>query len=117
MLKTVIEQEVNRLRSMGYDSIVTTDEIVMSGKKKTVSLGGDACIVTSIFFDEDMMTNNDVVSIVSANDCIFGPVDRIASMGNNLHKVMRQYIKIKKTTDDYRDVVVNVVKICPRIRL
>lgn len=116
MIKTLIEREVDRLDKKGYDAVVVTDEILMHGKKKVSLLGCDSAIVTGVYFDDDQMTNNEQITISSATSCICGSADKVASMGVNINKVMRQYISISRSTNDSRPIVVNIIKISPKQR-
>ena len=102
MLKTLIDNEVERFKRLGYDSIVSTEE----------SIGNDTYIVTGFISDDDIVTgSNPLVSVVSATDSICGKMTRL--VGSTVNKVMRQYIVIKSSQECM--MALSCVKITPKI--
>lgn len=114
MIKTLIDRELKRLQKQGLDAVVVTDEFICTKRSQSFPLGADSAILTGVFFDDDTIVNDLDISISSATSCVSGKANRIASMGENIHKVMRQYIKVSRTTLNDSQVVINVIKICPK---
>lgn len=112
MLKTLIDNEVERFKRLGYDSIVSTEDVLISGKELAKSIGNDTYIVTGFISDDDIVTgSNPLVSVVSATDSICGKITRL--VGSTVNKVMRQYIVIKSSQECM--MALSCVKITPKI--
>lgn len=112
MLKTLVDNEVERFKRLGYDSIVSTEDVLLSGKELAKSIGNDTCIVTGFISDDDIVTgSNPLVSVVSATDSICGKMTRL--VGSTVNKVMRQYIVIKSSQECM--MALSCVKITPKI--
>lgn len=111
MLNKIVTIEQEKIRRNGFEPIVSTEEIVVDGACKCVSIGADTVIISSVFFGSDQLSNNDCVSISSASDCISGSSLRVSAMGVNIHKVMKQFINVKRTGNDLEPMVINIIKI------
>ena len=112
MLKTLIDNEVERFKRLGYDSIVSTEDVLLSGKELAKSIANDTYIVTGFISDDDIVTgSNPLVSVVSATDSICGKMTRL--VGSTVNKVMRQYIVIKSSQECM--MALSCVKITPKI--
>lgn len=113
MLKTLIDNEVERFARLGYESIVSTEDIILSSSKELAkSIGNDTYIVTGFISDDDIVTGaNPNISVVSATDAICGSMNRL--FGTSMNKVMRQYMIIKSSQES--SFAVSCVKITPKI--
>lgn len=119
MLKTLIDTELQRLANLGYDGVVSTDEFSFAGADYTKSLGNDTVILTGIVADEDSLQgDNERISIVSATDSITSTVAAFHDFGKSIHKVMRQYIDIHRSSsaDGFGLMTVHAIKITPKYK-
>lgn len=121
MLQTLIRIERERFAKMGYDSVVTTEEIVIDNNPNfTKSLGNDTVIVTGLLYDSDSVQGeNPRICITSANDALCASVFNFASYGTSVLKTMRQYLEVCRYSKTYNEdftMTLQVVKITPKLR-
>lgn len=119
MLKTLIDTELQRLAKLGFDGVVSTEEYSFSGSDFTKSLGNDTFIITGIVVDEDSIQgDNERISIVSATDSITSNVSAFRDFGKSIHKVMRQYLDIHRSSsaDGFGLMTVHGIKITPKFK-
>lgn len=112
MLKTLIDKEIDRFTQLGYESIVSTEDILLNGNELSKPIGNDTYIVTGFISDDDIVTgSNPLVSVVSATDSICGKMTRL--VGTTVNKVMRQYIIIRSSQQCM--MALSCIKITPKI--
>lgn len=120
MLQTLIDIERERFARMGYDSVVTTDEIMIDTPCFTKSLGNDTLIITGIVMSEDdVQGENSRISITSANDAITSSTFNFSSFGTSILKTMRQYLDVCRfSTAENQSFVMTLqaIKITPKLR-
>jgi hypothetical protein len=122
MLKKIIDTEQQRLKALGYDSVITPISIEVTTNLHVENIGNDVYVLDSLILNEDGLINEEeVISILSPIDCFkTQQVKYLKSLGNTIHKTFRNWIICKlgvSLTDDlqtepYR---LNFIKISPII--
>lgn len=121
MLQTLIDIERERFAKMGFDSVVTTEEIMIDTPQFTKSLGNDTVIITGLVNDADSVYGeNPRICITSANDSLCASVFNFASYGTSIMKTMRQYLEVCRFSTAENQLFtmsLQVVKITPKLRI
>lgn len=118
ILDTIIDIERKRYERLGYDVVVTDDEIFINDSDFTMHLGNDILIIKGFVFDEDVVFGDNVrISVSSATDALSASTKNLSSF--NSYKVMKQYLNVKRWSDsDENEGVlpysINAVRISPR---
>lgn len=100
MRNRLIQLEQERLKSMGYDSIVTTVALNVDKTLVNHNLGNDTYILTGIRLSPaDIYADVHNVCISSATDGIEATQQELASMGDAIYRTFRNHI-IVKTNDN-----------------
>lgn len=98
MIRKLIEIEERKYHEKGYDTVVSLEEETVYDCIHLMSLGNDTIIITGVLFDSDAVCGgaNPKISIVSPSDTICASVSSVVSLGENIYKVMRDYMIIKR---------------------
>lgn len=97
MIKTLIDIEKERFARLGYDAIVSNEDIQVTDTERCVNIGNDTIIITGFVFDADTTCGEDErVSVVSPSDTICDTASNLSAFGISRFKVMRDYIIIKR---------------------
>ena len=100
MLQKLIEIEQNRLKSLGYESIVTPVSIYVSDSLQIEIIGNDTYILTGIRISKDDVLNDlHELTVVSPTESIQLSQQEIATLGTSIFKTFKEFIIIK-TTDE-----------------
>ena len=100
MLDKLIEIEQNRLKMLGYESIVTPVSIYVSDSLQIKIIGNDTYILTGIRISKDDVLNDlHELTIVSPTESIQLSQQEIATLGTSILKTFKEFIIIK-TTDE-----------------
>ena len=100
MLQRLIEIEQNRLKLLGYDSIVTPVSVFVSNSLQLEVIGNDTYILTGIRISKDDVLNDlHELTVVSPTESIQLSQQEIATLGTSILKIFKEYIIIK-TTDE-----------------
>lgn len=120
MLQTLIDIERERFAKIGFDSVVTTEEIMIDTPQFTKSIGNDTVIITGLLYDADSVQGeNPRICITSANDSLCASVFNFGSYGTSVLKTMRQYLEVCRFSTAENQVFtmsLQVVKITPKLR-
>lgn len=129
MIKTLIDIEKERFAKLGYDSVVSVEDIAIVDTERCVPLGNDTIIITGFVFDADTTCGeNERVTIVSPSDSISDIASKVASFGAGRLKTMRDYMIVKRlnsvSLDDIAEgklcagtqspLTINFVRISPK---
>ena len=100
MTDKLIEIEQNRLRSIGYESVVTPFSVEIDESLVQLNIGNNTCILTGIRLSpDDVLSNKHEVVINSATESLQFSQQEIATLGTSIYKLMKEYI-IVRTTDE-----------------
>jgi hypothetical protein len=100
MLQKLVEIEQNRLKALGYDSIVTPVSVYVSDSLQLQTIGNDTYILTGIRISKDDVLNDmHELTIVSPTESIQLSQQEIATLGTSILKTFKEFIIIK-TTDE-----------------
>lgn len=101
MISRLIELEQTRLKSLGFDSVVTPVAMPISKGLVNVNIGNDTYILTGIrMSNTDVAADRHTVSISSATDALEASQRDIATMGQAIHKLLKNFIIIKTVSED-----------------
>ncbi len=94
MLKTLIDKEIERLSGLGFDCIVSEEDITIDKAFYQLALGNDSYILKGIYVSAtDIVENRTKVSIISATNSLSGTQQEISAKG--IHRLLHEYIIIK----------------------
>jgi hypothetical protein len=100
MLQKIIDLEQKRLKDLGFDSIVSTETLVVNESLVLKNIGNDTCIMTGIRISNvDMLNNQHNVMLVSSTDSVQLNQQDFAALGTSIFKVLKDFI-IVRTTDE-----------------
>ncbi len=100
MLQKLVEIEQNRLKALGYESIVTPVSVFVSDSLQIETIGNNTYILTGIKISKDDMLNDmHELTIVSPTESIQLSQQEIATLGTSVFKTFKEFIIIK-TTDE-----------------
>lgn len=100
MLQKLVEIEQNRLKALGYDSIVTPVSVFVSDSLQIETIGNDTYILTGIRISQDDILNDlHELTIVSPTESVQLSQQEIATLGTSMLKTFKEFIIIK-TTDE-----------------
>jgi hypothetical protein len=100
MLQKLVEIEQNRLKALGYDSIVTPVSVYVSDSLQLETIGNDTYILTGIRIStDDILNDMHELTIVSPTESIQLSQQEIATLGTSIFKTFKEFIIIK-TTDE-----------------
>lgn len=100
MLQKIVEIEQNRLKTLGYESIVTPISVFVSDSLQIETIGNNTYILTGVKISKDDMLNDmHELTIVSPTESIQLSQQEIATLGTSLLKTFKEFIIIK-TTDE-----------------
>jgi len=100
MLQKLIEIEQNRLKLLGYESIVTPVSVYVSDSLQLEIIGNDTYILSGIRISKDDILNDlHELTIVSPTESIQLSQQEIATLGTSIFKTFKEFIIIK-TTDE-----------------
>jgi len=100
MLQKLIEIEQNRLKTLGYESIVTPVSVYVSDTLQLEIIGNDTYILTGIRISKDDILNDlHELTVVSPTESIQLSQQEIAALGTSIFKTFKEFIIIK-TTDE-----------------
>ena len=95
MIKTIIQQEQQRLARKGFDYEIQTLSVPVYSTLQQLYLGNDIYILTGIrLSDEDSLMNRNTISLYSPNEQLCLTQQRMAQLGTSIVKVFRQRINI-----------------------
>ena len=98
MISRLIELEQARFKAMGYESVVTPVTMTIDKALVNECIGNDTYILTGIrLSDADVVENRHNICISSATDALEGSQRQIATMGQAIHKLLKNFIIIKTT--------------------
>ncbi len=104
MISRIIGLEQNRLKQMGYDSIITPISLTVSKNIINLPLGNDAYILTGIrISDNDVVADTHRICIASATDGLTATQREISVMGQATYKTMRRFLIIKTQNQNTSD--------------
>lgn len=99
MINKLVELEQARLKAMGFESIVTPVGLYVDKSLVNMTIGNDTYILSGIrLSDTDVRANRHNVCISSATDGLEASQQDIATMGQSIHKLFKNFI-IVKTND------------------
>jgi len=100
MLQNLIEIEQNRLKTLGYDSVVTPKAVFVDESLVMLNLKNDTYILTGIRISKDDVKNDEhEVCISSPTESLQITQQEIATLGTSILKTFKENIIIK-TTDE-----------------
>ena len=100
MLEKLVEIEQNRLKALGYNSIVTPVSVYVSDSLQLETIGNDTYILTGIRISKDDVLNDmHELTVVSPTESIQLSQQEIATLGTSIFKTFKEFIIIK-TTDE-----------------
>lgn len=102
MLQKIIDIEQNRLKALGYDSIVTPVHIDVVDSLQMHIIGNDSYILSGVRVSkENLAQEMHEVVIVSPTESIHETQQELATFGTSMKKIFKNHIVIKTT--DYRE--------------
>jgi hypothetical protein len=96
MIDEIIKIEREKLRLLGYDSIVGTHNIFVSSAAVSHNIGNDIYLLVGIHLSgDDVVSNRNIVSIISASNAIDFKQQEINTLGITINKTFRNYLTIR----------------------
>lgn len=98
MLQKLIDIEQARLKTLGYESIVTPVHIDVLDSLQMHIIGNDSYILSGVRVGKDnIMQDMHEVVIVSPTESVHETQQELATFGTSMMKIFKNYIVIKTT--------------------
>lgn len=105
MINRRIQLEEERLHSLGFDTIVSTESFTIGNSTTMFDLGNDTFILTGIRMSkDDIMGNASKIQLISPTDAIEGSANELSQLGTSILKLFRKHLIVKTTINGARDV-------------
>lgn len=96
MINRIVGLEQNRLKQLGYDSVVTPISLTISKNIVNLPLGNDTYVLTGIrISDNDVIADTHRICIASATDGLTATEREISVMGQAVYKTLRRFLIVK----------------------
>lgn len=105
MIRTIINQEQERLRAAGYQSELQTLTVGIDRSQKQIYLGNDIYVLSGIRLStDDVLVDLNRVVLTCPTESLTATQQHISQLGTSIVKVFRHYINVSTFSDSTDNV-------------